>query len=100
MLGKICSAMKVFKLLLPVLVLGINLGYGQKSEEFGNVSVKELSAVVIFERHLHQLLSYLISACMELEPNSVASTVYKRHMRIKILNSQGRLANMGEITDS
>lgn len=86
-LGKICSPVKVVKLLLLFLVLGINLVYGQKPEEFGNVSLKELSAESYSKDTASAVVLFDIGS-MELEPNAVASTIYKRHIRIKILNSK------------
>jgi hypothetical protein len=60
---------------------------GQNSEEFGSVSVNELSnqsyagdtaaAVILFD-----------IGSLKLEPNAVAGSTLKRHMRIKILKRQ------------
>src|SRR5688572_32280610 len=86
MFGQIVLNMNVSVLSL-VLVLSINLVYGQKSIDFGDVSIKDLlsesysgdtaSAVILFD-----------VGSLVLEPNSVAGSTLKRHLRIKILKPQ------------
>ena len=72
---------------LVFLLFSFTFCYSQKSEEFGNISIQELSnesyrgdtasAVILFD-----------VGRLELEPNSFTGTTLKRHRRIKILKEQ------------
>jgi len=77
-----------FTSILVIVFLSINLMlYGQKTADFGTITVKDLakdtysadtaSAVILFD-----------VGSLELEPNSPSGTTLKRHMRVKILKSQ------------
>jgi len=69
---------------LIVLLLCFRFGYSQQSEEFGNISTKELSDEAYKNDTASAVILFDIGS-LTLEPNSFTGTTLKRHRRIKIL---------------
>ena len=93
--GLNCYNMKV-NVTLVFFLLSVSFCFSQKSEEFGNVSLRELSN----EPYLNDTASAVILfdiGNLELEPNSFMGTTLKRHRRIKILKEQA-FGEWGNVT--
>lgn len=85
--GLICYNMKAITPALLLLLACFGLCYSQQSEEFGNISIKELSDETYSKDTASAIILFDIGS-LELEPNSFTGTTLKRHRRIKILKEQ------------
>jgi len=72
---------------LLILFGGLTNLYGQKTEGYGNVSIKEFSNEAFAKDTAAAVVLFDVGS-LELDPGSTTGSVYRRHMRVKILKKQ------------